>query len=583
VPPPMAPQPVAKQAAPDEAPSASIKAQNARNNASSAETQDSATENRKVKLVLLTMLVLWVLVLLANVRRTALARSTASEFLLQVLRTAQLAFGATGKPVSVSSAAASLPEDKQSGLAKSEPRLFGYRTADLIKWASLPLLVLQNSSLFLVMKYSRSMHADVYHPTVTVFVTELVKFVIALTMVLVNEREQGVFAALRKLVSQRQLLLVLAVPAICFTGQNNLLFVGVSNLSAAAVQVLVQSKTLWAAIFSVLLLKRRFLALHWISFILLIAGVVLVQVQDANAVFASSAHAGGVLLGVIASLSAALLSGFAGVFLERTFNRKAASLWELNVHLSVLALPLQALAIFQFDGSAIHQSSLFYGFHLDTWLVVFIQAVGGLLTAVVIKYAGNMLKSFATSMSLISTSLISIAVLGYEPSGLYWAGLTLVCFSTMLYGAPPPHGWCLDRPLRTQPVDCHIAAELATNGEEADELTNCGATDELVTNGDATAVQGSPQEPKSSDSPRAKSSDSPRARRFGSMMQVALGSKSKAGRVRVATSDMLELDGVDGTSRDSSMRLPTRSHPSKPAREELPTAGFLMTSWLDLD
>ena len=61
-----------------------------------------------------------------------------------------------------------------------------------------------------------------------------------------------------------------------------------------------------------------------------------------------------------------MLSGFAGVFLERTFNGKAASLWELNVLLAVLSLPLQLLAVLEFDLAAIRQKGLFYGYHGDT-------------------------------------------------------------------------------------------------------------------------------------------------------------------------------------------------------------------------
>ena len=340
-------------------------------------------------------------------------------------------------------ATAEPPAPAEGAAPSGGSRMFGYPTADVIKWSSLPLLVVQNSSLFLVMRYSRAMHEDSYHPTVTVFVTELLKFTIALVMVVYSHRKKGATAGLRKLFGQKRLLYTLAIPAFCFTGQNNLIFVGVSYLSAAAAQVIIQSKTLWAAIFSVILLRKRFAAHHWVSFVVLVLGVVLVQNQDVKALFGSETDGfGTAFIGVIASLAAATLSGFAGVFLEMTFNRKSASLWELNVHLAALALPLQALAIFEFDRDAIWERGLFYGYHLDTWLVVFIQAVGGLLTAVVIKYAGNMLKSFATSLSLIATSLISIPMLSFEPTGLFWAGLALVCIATMLYASPHPRRWC---------------------------------------------------------------------------------------------------------------------------------------------
>ena len=48
----------------------------------------------------------------------------------------------------------------------------------------------------------------------------------------------------------------LAIPAFCYALQNNLVFLAISNLSAAAAQVLYQLKTLTTALFSVLLLSK---------------------------------------------------------------------------------------------------------------------------------------------------------------------------------------------------------------------------------------------------------------------------------------------------------------------------------------
>lgn len=105
--------------------------------------------------------------------------------------------------------------------------------------------------------------------------------------------------------------------------------------------MLYQGKTLSTAFFSVLLLSKRFSWSQWLSFVLLSVGIALVQTQDAKS---SSAPTGGgttrgslrppgrchalplstlaaragasPLLGVVAVLSAATLSGLAGVYLE---------------------------------------------------------------------------------------------------------------------------------------------------------------------------------------------------------------------------------------------------------------------------
>lgn len=63
--------------------------------------------------------------------------------------------------------------------------------------------------------------------------------------------------------------------------------------------------------------------------------------------------------------------------------------------------------------------------------------VGGLLTAAVIKFAGNILKTFATSLSMIMTCLISMPLFGYQPTLLFWVGLSLTCIATVLYACKP--------------------------------------------------------------------------------------------------------------------------------------------------
>ncbi len=73
-----------------------------------------------------------------------------------------------------------------------------------------------------------------------------------------------------------------------------------------------------------------------------------------------------------------------------------------------------------------------------TWLVVCLQAFGGLVIAAVIKYADNILKSFATSLSIILTYVMSVLVGLENPrlSAAFLAGTALVIAATFLYGLP---------------------------------------------------------------------------------------------------------------------------------------------------
>ena len=142
------------------------------------------------------------------------------------------------------------------------------------------------------------------------------------------------------------------------------------------------------------MLGKRFKALQWASFLLLALGVALVQQQDSKWSAGSSGRHSPVL-GATASLVAAGLSGFAGVYLELMFTRGSTSIWMRNVQLTIFTLPLQTLTVYQTDRAHIAAHGALHGFWPSTWVVVAIQVAGGLIVAIVIKYAGNILKTFA--------------------------------------------------------------------------------------------------------------------------------------------------------------------------------------------
>ena len=67
------------------------------------------------------------------------------------------------------------------------------------------------------------------------------------------------------------------------------------------------------------------------------------------------------------------------------------------------------------------------------------KALGGLVIAAVIKYADNILKGFATSISIILSSIVSYFLLkDFEPSTLFIIGSSFVIAATFLYGYEKP-------------------------------------------------------------------------------------------------------------------------------------------------
>ena len=79
--------------------------------------------------------------------------------------------------------------------------------------------------------------------------------------------------------------------------------------------------------------------------------------------------------------------------------------------------------------------SYWRGYNGLTWTLVVSHAIGGLLVAVVVKYADNILKGFATGVAVIVSGVFASLFWGYEPSLLFVVGCVLVTAASVLYHA----------------------------------------------------------------------------------------------------------------------------------------------------
>ena len=249
--------------------------------------------------------------------------------------------------------------------------------------------------------------------------------------------------------------LLLGVPAMLYTVQNNLLIVALKNLDAATYQVTYQLKILTTAVFSVILLNKKLTARQWISLVLLTFGVALVQLpshdkmrevidpdklpENPPNIIKAGLFVQDHFVGLVAVLISCFSSGFAGVFYEKQLKASAQpSIILRNLQLGVFSVLLAGLAVIQQDFHIVREKGLFYGFTPLVWTIVVIQAIGGLVVAATIKYADNILKGFATSISILLSSMLSWLVLDdLRPSGFFLPGTILVLSSTFLYSYQP--------------------------------------------------------------------------------------------------------------------------------------------------
>ncbi|XP_077462676.1 UDP-galactose translocator isoform X1 [Stigmatopora argus] len=305
-----------------------------------------------------------------------------------------------------------------------------------LKYISLAVLVVQNASLILSIQYVRMLPGEKFLATSAVVMAEILKVLTCVLIILLQKRfnVKETISCLVDAILQKDVL-KLSVPSLIYTLQNNLQYIAISNLPAATFQVTYQLKILTTAIFSVLMLKKTLSKVQWLSLLLLFVGVAIVQVQlggSKQEVRANQNNAVGLAAVIISCMS----SGFAGVYFEKILKGSSASVWVRNVQLGIFGTALGMLALWWNDGATVTRLGFFSGYTSMVWCVILNQTFGGLLVAVVVKYADNILKGFATSFSIIISTVMSIYLFAFHVDQLFIAGAGLVIGAVYMYSLP---------------------------------------------------------------------------------------------------------------------------------------------------
>nr|XP_046251516.1 UDP-galactose translocator isoform X2 [Scatophagus argus] len=348
-----------------------------------------------------------------------------------------------------------------------------------LKYISLAVLVVQNASLILSIRYVRTLPGDRFFTTSAVVMAEVLKVLTCLLLILLQKRlsvKETAFFLLDSIVFQYKDTLKLAVPSLIYTLQNNLQYVAISNLPAATFQVTYQLKILTTALFSVLMLRKSLSRVQWVSLLLLFAGVAIVQVQQEGKKEASVSDSAGqnYAVGLVAVVISCLSSGFAGVYFEKILKGSSASVWVRNVQLGIFGTALGMLGLWWNDGAAVAERGFLFGYTGMVWCVIFNQAFGGLLVAVVVKYADNILKGFATSFSIIVSTVTSIYLFGFHVDLLFTAGAGLVIGAVYMYSLPKAAAGSSSSPGSSSSSSATSASQRTDGGADMEAfLPNC--------------------------------------------------------------------------------------------------------------
>jgi UDP-sugar transporter A1/2/3 len=204
-------------------------------------------------------------------------------------------------------------------------------------------------------------------------------------------------------------------------------------------------KILTTAACSVVMLGKRMSLGKWLSLLLLALGVAIVQLQTSSPQRPTSnqamnesggrhhSHTMHHVKGISAVVMACFTSGLAGVYFEMVLKGSKADLWIRNVQLSLFSL-IPALAPILFGSLSVRR--MFDGFGFWAWVTVVTQVAGGLITALVIKFSDNIIKGFATSISILLSFLASVILFDFHLTPAFIVGASTVMGATWMYNQP---------------------------------------------------------------------------------------------------------------------------------------------------
>jgi UDP-galactose transporter len=203
------------------------------------------------------------------------------------------------------------------------------------------------------------------------------------------------------------------------------------NLSPTLFACLNQLKILSAALLSMVLLQKQIKLREWAALAILVVGATLVALTHVKPKKCSHcSDESDVLRGVVIILLASFLSSLAGVYLEKLLKGSTVTLAARNLQLSCYSAVIGYLVFFQSGGSP---ASFFRGFTTIVWVSIFNSAFCGFLIAVVLKYADNIWKNIAPTLSIVLTTWVEVVFLGKLPGPGELLGVALVITAVLLY------------------------------------------------------------------------------------------------------------------------------------------------------
>lgn len=307
---------------------------------------------------------------------------------------------------------------------------------------SLLLLTFNAGSTVLNQATLKSDNSMAYSPFVTAATTEFVKLLVAACLLYRDYSNSDSAKPDSVIIMPTQPLFVIkyAVPGLLYAVCNVLNYVVVSMVGSTNYQLLNNMKIVTTAIIYRLTLGREIKMIQWTAIMLLTLAMCVAALQSCpkSSTDGSKDPPLRMTAGILSMIFVSCLSSLAGVYNEKLIKGSIANVWYQNVLLYVwtfsfcIGKNIISPEVSKDDGGH-NDGGLFQGFTFVLWLVILMKAFYGQVVGLVFKYADNILKVYASSMSVIVSAILCYVFLGTPLTGASVVAGILVVIATLLY------------------------------------------------------------------------------------------------------------------------------------------------------
>ncbi|KAK6945902.1 Nucleotide-sugar transporter [Dillenia turbinata] len=310
--------------------------------------------------------------------------------------------------------------------------ILGGSSADLSMWkrksiVTLSLTFLTSSQAILIVWSKRAGKYE-YSVTTANFLVETLKCALSVAALIRIWGNEGVTED-NRLSTTLDEVSVYPIPAALYLIKNLLQYYIFAYVDAPGYQILKNLNIISTGVLYRIILKKKLSEIQWAAFVLLCVGCTTAQLNPSSDHVLQTPFQGWVMAIVMA-----LLSGFAGVYTEAIIKKRPSrNINVQNFWLYVFGMVFNAIAILVQDFDAVVNKGFFHGYSFITILMILNHALSGIAVSMVMKYADNIVKVYATSVAMLLTAVVSVFLFGFHLSLAFFLGSTVVSVSVYLH------------------------------------------------------------------------------------------------------------------------------------------------------